>query len=193
MQALCISDQLEFEAFDGRRVVAGFDGGLVTSDAGALLLREADRVIDLVDRVAACFTDGRNQADVVHPLRTLIGQRIIAIALGYEDVNDHDSLRFDPVLALLSERLEASPEGMRSVKRKDCAPLAGKSTVNRLEHAPAGDGDRYHKIGHDPKALEDLFVDVFLDAHGEAPEEIVLDLDATDDPVHGTQGEQDRG
>ena len=179
MQTQCISDQFDFEAFDGRRVVAGFDGGLVTSDAGALLLREADRVIDLVGRVAECFTDGRNPADVVHSLRTLVGQRIIAIALGYEDVNDHDRLRFDPVLALVSERWQG--------KRKDCAPLAGKSTINRLEHAPAGDGERYHKIGHDPKALERLFVDVFLDAHDKAPREIVVDLDATDDPVHGHQ------
>jgi len=179
MQTQCISDQLEFEAFDGRRVVAGFDGGLVTSDAGTLLLREADRVSALIDRVAACFTDGRNPGGVVHSVRTLLGQRIIGIALGYEDVNDHDTLRFDPVLGLFSERLEA--------KRKDCAPLAGKSTVNRLEHAPAGDGERYHKIGHDAKALEDVFVEVFLDAHAKAPREIVIDLDATDDPLHGHQ------
>jgi len=179
MQTQCISDQLEFEAFDGRRVVAGFDGGLVTSDGGTLLLREADRVIALIERVAACFTDGRNPGGVVHSVRTLLGQRIIGIALGYEDVNDHDTLRFDPVLGLFSERLEA--------KRKDCAPLAGKSTVNRLEHAPAGHRDRYHKIGHDAKALEDVFVDVFLDAHAKAPRQIVIDLDATDDPLHGHQ------
>jgi hypothetical protein len=179
MQTQCISDQLEFEAFDGRRVVAGFDGGLVTSDAGTLLLREADRVSALIDRVAACFTDGRNPGGVVHSVRTLVGQRIIGLALGYEDVNDHDTLRFDPVLGLFSERLEA--------KRKDCAPLAGKSTVNRLEHAPTGDGERYHKIGHDAKALEDVFVEVFLDAHAKAPREIVIDLDATDDPLHGHQ------
>jgi hypothetical protein len=179
MQTQCISDQLEFEGFDGRRVVAGFDGGRMTSDAGALLLREADRVMALIDRVAACFTDGRNPGGVVHAVRTLVGQRIIAIALGYEDVNDHDTLRFDPVLGLFSERLEA--------KRDDCAPLAGKSTINRLEHAPAGHGNRYHKIGHDAKALEDVFVEVFLDAHGKAPREIVIDLDATDDPLHGRQ------
>jgi hypothetical protein len=179
MRTQCISDQLEFEGFDGRRVVAGFDGGRMTSDAGALLLREADRVIALIDRVAACFTDGRNPGGVVHTVRTLVGQRIIGLALGYEDVNDHDTLRFDPVLGLFSERLEA--------KRKDCAPLAGKSTVNRLEHAPASPGDRYHKIGHDAKALEDVFVDVFLDAHAKAPRQIVIDLDATDDPLHGHQ------
>lgn len=179
MRTQCISDQLEFEGFVGRRVVAGFDGGLITSDAGALLLREADRAIGLIDRLTACFSDRRDQANVVHPVRTLVGQRIIALALGYEDVNDHDTLRFDPVLGLFSERLEA--------KRQGCAPLAGKSTINRLEHAPSGADDRYHRIGHDPKAVEDLFVDVFLDAHIKAPREIVLDLDATDDPVHGHQ------
>ncbi len=179
MQTECISGEFEFEAFDGRRVVAGFDGGRVTSDAGALLLREADRAIGLIERVAACFHDGRAQDQVVHTLRTLVGQRIVAIALGYEDVNDHDSLRHDPVLALLADRLEA--------KRKDCAALAGKRTVNRLEHGPRGDGDRYHKIGHDAAAVEDLFVDLFLDAHARPPKRIVLDLDATDDPLHGHQ------
>ena len=179
MQTECISEQLEFEAFHGRRVVAAFDGGAVTSDAGTVLLREADRTIALIKRVSACFTDHRDADQVIHALPTLIGQRIIAIALGYEDVNDHDSLRFDPVLALFADRLEA--------KRKDCAALAGKSTVNRLEHAPRNGGDRYHKIGHDPQALQHVFVDVFLDAHAKIPKEIVLDLDATDDPLHGHQ------
>jgi hypothetical protein len=179
MQTECIPGQLEFEGFDGRRVVAAFDGGAVTSDAGTVLLREADRAIGLIERVAACFTDHREAEQVVHALPTLIGQRIVAIALGYEDINDHDALRRDPVLALFSDQLEA--------KRKDCAPLAGKSTINRLEHAPREGGDRYHKIGHDPQALERVFIDVFLDAYGPPPEEIVLDLDATDDPLHGHQ------
>ena len=179
MQIECISEQLEFEAFHGRRVVAAFDGGAVTSDAGTVLLREADRAIALIKRVSACSTDHRDADQVIHALPTLIGQRIVAIALGYEDVNDHDNLRFDPVLALFSDRLEA--------KRKDCAPLAGKSTINRLEHAPRDGGERYHKIGHDGKALARVFVDVFLDAYGKPPEEIVLDLDATDDPLHGDQ------
>ena len=179
MQTECSAGQLEFEAFDGRRVVAAFDGGAVTSDAGAVLLREADRAIGLIRRVAACFTDHRDADQVIHALPTLIGQRIIAVALGYEDVNDHDALRRDPVLALFSDQLEP--------KRQDCAPLAGKSTVNRLEHAPRDGGDRYHKIGHDPQALAAVFADVFLDAYGKPPEEIVLDLDATDDPLHGHQ------
>src|SRR5512144_1016454 len=172
MQTECISGQLEFEGFYGRRVVAAFD-------AGALLLRETDRAIRLIERVAACFSDGRDPGQLIHALPTLVGQRIVAIALGYEDVNDHDRLRCDPVLALFGDSLEA--------KRKDCAPLAGKSTMNRLEHAPGEGCSRYHKIGCDPEALQDVFVDVFLDAHGKAPREIVLDLDATDDPLHGHQ------
>jgi hypothetical protein len=179
MQTECSAGQLEFEAFDGRRVVAAFDGGAVTSDAGTVLLREADRTIGLTKRVSACFSDHRRADQVIHALPTLIGQRIVAIALGYEDVNDHDILRRDPVLALFSDQLEP--------KRKDCAPLAGKSTINRLEHAPQEGGARYHKIGHDAQALERVFVDVFLDAYGTPPEEIVLDLDATDDPLHGDQ------
>ena len=179
MQTECSAGQFEFEVFDGRRVVAAFDGGAVTSNAGTLLLRETDRAIGLIERAAACFTDHRDAEQVIHALPTLIGQRIVAIALGYEDVNDHDVLRRDPVLALFSDQLEP--------KRKDCAALAGKSTINRLEHAPREGGNRYHKIGHDAQALERVFVDVFLEGHGTPPEEIVLDLDATDDPVHGHQ------
>jgi hypothetical protein len=179
MPTQCISGQLDFEGFDGRRVVAAFDGGAVTSDAGALLLRETDRAIGLIDRVAACFVDGRDRGRVVHALRTLIGQRIIGLALGYEDVADHDELRFDPVLALFSERLEP--------RRSRCAPLGGKSTLNRLEHTPRDTADRYRKIAVDRSAVENLLVDLFLDAHARAPREIVLDLDATDDPLHGHQ------
>ena len=175
----CIPDSLEFEAFDGRRVVAAFDGGAISSDAGALLLRHCGRAIGLFRRMASCFVDHRTPELVVHELPTLIGQRICGIALGYEDLNDHDQLRHDPVLALLSNRLEA--------KREDCAALAGKSTLNRLEHAPSGTPGRYHKISHDAEAIESLFVDLFLDAHAGAPKRIVLDLDATDDLLHGNQ------
>ena len=179
MQTQCISEQLRFEGFDGRRVEAAFDGGAVTSDAGALLLRETDRAISLIDRVAGCFRDGRDPGRVVHTLRTLVGQRVIGLALGYEDVSDHDDLRFDPVLALFAEQLEP--------RRADCAALGGKSTVNRLEHAPRTGDDRYRKIAVDAGAVENLFVDLFLDAHARAPQEITLDLDATDDPLHGHQ------
>jgi hypothetical protein len=179
MQTECSSEQFEFEGLGRRRVVAAFDGGALTSDAGALLLRHTDRTIGLIERVAACFQDNREQDQVVHPLPALVGQRIVGIALGYEDVSDHDELRHDPVLALFAEKLEP--------KRSDCAPLAGKSTLNRLEHAPRRPDDRYHKIDHDPEALAHLFVELFLDAHKRPPKQIVLDLDATDDPLHGQQ------
>ena len=179
MQTDCNSDHLAFESFDGRRIVAAFDGGAITSNAGALLLRHTDKAIDLFDRVAACFSDWRDQGQVVHGLPALVGQRIVGIALGYEDVEDHDELRHDPVLALLSDKL--------APKRADCAALAGKSTLNRLEHAPEGAPTRYHKIGHDQEAIEHLFVDLFLEAHKKPPQEIILDLDATDDPIHGHQ------
>jgi Transposase DDE domain group 1 len=179
MRTECSVEQFEFEGFGRRRVVAAFDAGAMSSDGGGLLLRHTDRAIGLIARVAACFVDGREQDQVVHTLPALVGQRIVGIALGYEDVNDHDELRHDPLLALFADELEA--------KRSDCAPLAGKSTLNRLEHAPLRPDDRYHKIGHDSAALAHLFVDLFLEAHPRAPKQIVLDLDATDDPLHGQQ------
>jgi hypothetical protein len=179
MPTECSRDLFGFEAVEGRQVVAAFDGGQVTSDAGALLLGAANRVIGLVGRLARCFTDGRCQELVEHGVGTMLMQRICGIALGYEDLVDHDELRHDPVLATLAGKLEA--------RRKDCAPLAGKSTLNRLEHAPTSALDRYHKIGHDAAAIEALFVALFLDAQPTAPKEIVLDLDATDDPLHGHQ------
>jgi hypothetical protein len=164
---------------EGRQVVAAFDGGQVTSDAGALLLGAANRALGLVRRLVGCFTDGRAPELVEHTVETMLMQRIGGIALGYEDLVDHDELRHDPVLATLVGKLEA--------RRADCAPLAGKSTLNRLEHAPLRPDDRYHKIGHDPAAIEGLFVDLFLEAHRTRPKEIILDLDATDDPLHGHQ------
>src|SRR3954463_6991806 len=164
----------------GRTLVAAFDGGLVTSDAGALLLGATDRAITLVDRFASCFCDGRLAASVRHKVRTLVAQRIFGLALGYEDLVDHDDLRHDPVLGALLGRFkpdEAAP-----------APLAGKSPLNRLEHAPADAPARYHKIGHDAPAIEAVFVDLFLDAfRAKPPRDIILDLDATDDPIHGHQ------
>jgi Transposase DDE domain group 1 len=178
MPTQCSRDLFGYEVVEGRQVVAAFDGGQVTSDAGALLLGATDRAIGLVERFAACFDDGRAQAQVEHSVATMVAQRVTGIALGYEDLVDHDQLRHDPVLAALAGKLIA--------RRKNCAPLAGKSTLNRLEHAPAG-ASRYHKIGHDPAAIEGLFVDLFLDSHATAPRRIILDLDATDDPLHGHQ------
>jgi hypothetical protein len=178
MPTQCSRDLFGYEVVEGRQVVAAFDGGEVTSDAGALLLGAADRAIGVVGRFAACFDDGRAQAQVEHTVEAMVVQRVFGIALGYEDLVDHDQLRHDPVLATLAGKLSA--------KRQNCAPLAGKSTLNRLEHAPAG-ASRYHKIGHDRAAIERLFVDLFLEAHKAPPRRIVLDLDATDDPLHGHQ------
>ena len=119
-----------FQGCQRRRVTAAFDGGSITLNAGALLLREIDRFVRLFDRVAACFTDHRDPRLTEHSVRTLVAQRITGIALGYEDLNGHDELRHDPLLALLSGKLEG--------RRKGCAALAGKSTLNRLEHASGG-------------------------------------------------------
>jgi hypothetical protein len=179
MRTECSPEPLLFAPVEGRAVVASFDGGAITSDAGALLLGATDRAIDLVGRFAPCFTDARDPERVEHEVATLIGQRVFGIALGYEDLIDHDQIRHDPVLAVLAGKLAA--------RRSDCAPLAGKSTLNRLEHAPSGEPSRYHRIGHDPAAIERLFVDLFLEAHARAPKQIILDLDATDDPIHGHQ------
>jgi hypothetical protein len=178
MPTQCSRDLFGYEVVEGRQVVAAFDGGEVTSDAGALLLGATDRAIGLVTRFATCFADGRAQAQVEHSIAAMVAQRVFGIALGYEDLIDHDQLRHDPILATLAGKLTA--------RRKDCAPLAGKSTLNRLEHAPAG-ASRYHKIGHDAAAIEGLFIDLFLKAHQTPPKEIILDLDATDDPLHGDQ------
>jgi hypothetical protein len=179
MPTECSAPQLEFGVVEGRRVVAAFDGGAVTSDAGALLLGATDKAIRLIERFAGCFEDGRAQDQIEHEIATLVGQRVFGLALGYEDVLDHDQLRHDPAMAVLAGKLEA--------RRQGCAPLAGKSTLNRLEHAPAGGPTRYHKIGHDAAAIERVFIDLFLDANPKPPAQIILDLDATDDPLHGHQ------
>ena len=178
MPTECNPELFEFAPVGRRAVVAGFDGGAITSDAGALLLKATDRAIRLIARFAECFIDRRRPELVEHLVPTLVGQRVFGIALGYEDINDHDDLRHDPVMAVLAGKLQAW--------RADCAPVAGKSTLNRLELG-RDTARRYHKIAHDPAAIERLFVTVFLEAHKTAPKEIVLDLDATDDPLHGHQ------
>ena len=185
MPTECSPGLFGFAPVAGRAVVAGFDGGAITSDAGALLLGATDRAIGLVERFAACFADARDPERIEHRVATLVGQRVFGIALGHEDLIDHDRLRHDPALAVLAGKLEA--------RRPGCAPLAGKSTLNRLEHAPAaGEPGRYHRIGHDAAAIEALFVDLFLEAHAKPPRQIILDLDATDVPLHGHQGPKHR-
>ena len=150
----------------------------MSSDAGALLLGHTDRAIGLIERFAGCFTDHRDARLVEHEVKTLVGQRVVGIALGYEDLNDHDRLRFDPVMAVLAGKLQA--------KRSDCPPIAGKSTLNRLELSGAA-ASLYRKIAHDGDAIENLLVALFMEAHKTPPRRIILDLDATDDPLHGTQ------
>jgi len=180
MPTQCSAEQLEFSCVERRRVVAAFDGGTVSSDAGALLLGRADAAIGLIDRLAGCFVDERRADAIEHTVRTLLGQRVFGMALGYEDLNDHERLRHDPVLGTLLGKLSAR-------RHSKCAALAGKSTLNRLELHPLEGVSRYHKIRPEAAAIERLFVELFLEAHAVAPEEIVLDLDATDDPLHGHQ------
>jgi hypothetical protein len=178
MPTECSAERFDFGVVEGRIVDAAFDAGLVTSDAGSLLLGATDRAIDLVDRFAACFRDYRRQDLVEHAVARLIGQRVFGIALGYEDLNDHDQLRHDPMWAVLAGKLTA--------RRADCAAVAGKSTLNRLELSRQ-QPTRYHKIAYDEAAIEALPVTLFLEAHKRPPKRIILDLDATDDPLHGHQ------
>jgi hypothetical protein len=179
MQTECSADLFGFAPVDGRKVVASFDGGTITSNAGALLLGRTAAGLGLIDRFAACFTDGRDVRLLEHRVETLVGQRVFGLALGYEDLNDHDELRKDPVFAVLAGKLKAA--------RSDCEPVAGKSTLNRLEYVPRRHGAKYHKIDCDFAKVDRLLVELFLEAHARPPKEIVLDLDATDIPLHGNQ------
>jgi hypothetical protein len=165
---------------EGKQVVAGFDGGTITSVAGALLLGQLDKGLGLIERFAACFTDRRDPRFVEHRLQTLLGQRVFGLALGYEDLNDHDELRKDPALHVLAGKL--APR-----LREDCQPLAGKSTLNRIEHTPKRHGAKYHKIDCDQAKVDRLLVELFLEAHERRPRQIVIDLDATDIPLFGRQ------
>jgi Transposase DDE domain group 1 len=173
----CNQSTFRFEAHFSRRVEAQFDGAQMTTDGGLLLLRESDRKIGLLRRVARCFTDARDPQRVEHGLSEMLAQRIYGLALGYEDLNDHEELRRDPLLAVVA--------GQRELQK----PLAGKSTLNRLELTPAGSPlqERYHKITYAAEALDGLLVDLFVEAYQEPPAEIVLDLDATDTPLYGEQ------
>jgi len=171
----CIQSRFSFAKHFTREVVGEFSGGAITSDAGALLLRETDRKLNLLPRFRQCFVDGRNPIFVEHSVEQMLAQRVYGLALGYEDLNDHEQLRYDPLLGMLAGKAEPGEEA-----------LAGKSTLNRME---LGDGtaDRYKKITFCEEAVEDLLVDGFLEAQQEAPEEIVLDIDTTDFAIHGEQ------
>jgi Transposase DDE domain group 1 len=172
----CTQETFGFTAHFSRRVEAGFSAGQVSSDGGAPLLREVDRKINLLGRLAGCFLDGRDPQRIQHTVEEMLSQRILGLALGYEDLNDHEQLRSDPLLALLS--------GKRDLDE----PLAGKSTLNRLELV--GRSERYHKIGYSAEAIDWLLGDLYIESHATSPTEIVLDLDATDIPLYGHQPER---
>ena len=178
MTAECTQFVLGFHPLKQREIRAQFDGGAITSDGGGLLLREVEKRIGILHQFAACFTDYRNADLIEHTVKELVAQRVYGLALGYEDLNDHEELRNDPMLAVLVEKANPNQE-----------TLAGKSTLNRLEltRETASRKERYKKIVLDHGAVDRLLVEVFLEAHREAPKEIILDLDATDDPLHGKQ------
>jgi hypothetical protein len=188
MRTECTPSQLEFQGFGRRQVVARFDGGSISSDGGGLLLREVDRRARILRRFAACFVDYRRPELIEHSVSELVSQRVYGLALGYEDLNDHDELRWDPLLGLLAGK--ADPQGLSRVRARDRGKaLAGKSTLNRLELTPAesGPGARYKKITVRPEAIDDLLVTLFVEAYERPPRQIVLDVDATDDPLYGNQ------
>jgi hypothetical protein len=184
----CNADQLEFQDLGRRAVVGDFNGGMISSDGGGLLLGEVEARTQIIERVAAQFTDNRDPEAIEHTAKDLVGQRIFAQALGYEDLNDHDRLRLDPLLALLVGKEDPTGQD-RLFERDKGKALASSSTLNRLELTPA-DADakaRYKKIVANPEGMDRLLVDFFLEAHEAPPEEIWIDLDATDDPTHGQQ------
>jgi hypothetical protein len=169
-------------------VIAEFNGGRISSDGGVVLLREVDRRRRLVERFADCFEDCREAGQVEHTVEQLLRQRLYGLALGYEDLNDHEELRTDALLAAVVGK--SDPTGAKRARERDRGkPLAGKSTLNRLEWGTSEQAreDRYRRIAVAPGAVDRFFVEVFVDAHEEAPDEIVLDFDATDDPLHGAQ------
>jgi len=170
----CNQSSFGFEGLGRREIVARFDGGTISSDGGAFLLRQTDKRLNLMARLAECFLDGRSQGLVEHSIAEMLAQRIYGLALGYEDLNDHEQPRTDPVF------------GMRAGKEDLAEPLAGKSTLNRMELG-TGINDRYKKITFWKEAVDELLVKVFIESHEKVPAEIVLDMDTTDLPLHGKQ------
>ena len=188
MRTECTAVQIEFKGLGRRKVQGAFDGGHISSDGGAVLLREVDARLGITEKLAGCFTDFRDPDLIEHTVLELVRQRVYGLALGYEDLNDHDDLKWDPLLALALGKSDVEGKTRRRAADRGKV-MASSSTLNRLELTPA-DADRqsrYKKIVHHPAKLEALFVDVFLDSFKRAPKEIVLDFDATDDPVHGDQ------
>jgi len=182
----CTQSAIEFQGLGRRKVQVDFRGGRISSDGGGLLLREVERRRGWIRRLAGCFTDHRDPAWVEHPIAPLLAQRIYGLALGYEDLNDHEYLRADSLLAVLCEK--GDPLGRNRRRRADQGkPLAGKSTLNRLELGGQDAASRYKKVVFDEAAIADLFVQQFIAGHATPPATVTLDLDATDDLVHGKQ------
>ena len=173
----CSVHEFRFEAPDRREIVARFDGGTISSDGGALLLAETERRTRILARFAACFHDHRDPSRVEHTAAELVKQRVLGLCLGYEDLSDHETLRDDPLLCTLAGKARSSTR------------LAGKSTLSRLELSTATDAanDRYKRVAIDGPAVDRLLTEAFLESYAQAPEQIVLDLDATDFPIHGRQ------
>jgi hypothetical protein len=188
VQTECKERQLEFQGCGRRQVVASFDGGRISSDAGLLLLREVAIRSGLLARFGQCFTDYRDSRYIDHTVEELVSQRVCALAQGYEDLNDHDALRDDVLLALAAGKQDLTGTQRRRERDRGHA-LAGKSTLNRLERTPdkPKPQERYTKIAYDASRIEGLFIDDFIRAQPVPPAEVVLDLDATDDPLYGQQ------
>ena len=188
METQCIQEQMVFQQLGRREVVGRFDGGMISSDAGGLLLREVEKRSGILERFAACFRDHRDPERIEHSVETLISQRVYGIALGYEDLNDHDRLRHDVVMGVMCEK--SDPCGMERVRKRDQGKaVAGKSTLNRLELTPenANEKSRYKKIVADGEQIEDLIVKAYIETESSAPQQVVLDVDATDDIIYGNQ------
>jgi len=188
MKTECTRIYNSFQALGRREIVADFSGGTITSDGGSLLLREVEQHTGILQRFAKCFTDYRDEKRIEHSVVSLVSQRVIGLALGYEDLKDHDHLAKDQMLAIAVGKTDST--GMnRKLKKNKGKPLAGKSTLNRLEltAADATAQSAYKKIAISPESVDHLLVDVFLEMHSKAPARIVLDVDATDDPLHGNQ------
>ena len=188
METGCQQMLFGFQELGKRKVVAEFNGGTISTDSGVLLLREVEHGRGILKQFSNCFIDYRDQDEIEHTLKELISQRVYGIALGYEDLNDHDKLRADPLLAVLCGKADPSGQDRRCERDKGKA-LAGKSTLNRLELTPpdATEKSRYKKIVYQEENIKSFFIDTFLDSHKEKPKQIILDLDATDDPLHGKQ------
>jgi hypothetical protein len=188
MNTECNQKEFEFQGLKSQRVVSKFDGGVITSDGGSLLLRELENKKQVLRKFSRCFADHRKPDAIEHTVQELLSQRVMGICLGYEDLNDHDSLRIDPLLALASGKIDIAGAKRRCKKDKGKA-LAGRNTLNRLELTPedADEHSRYKKIVYNNEQIANTFIDVFIESHKQAPKKIILDLDTTDDRIHGTQ------